>query len=185
MDRGRQATSDCGGDGHGDAETHEPHLHMRREVKREQGGHTVRSELWRKLAERGCGGRRPSLKHAMIQAVGGWRVPGKDCSDARVQRVSVQRGTTERWKPLPLELASQILHALASAQNRHQTGNQETLRPSWRESVVSSKGYSYSTSVLLERQSRVRIGEIPWQSGPLLEGEQKRVLELVGTATEI
>lgn len=31
----------------------------------------------------------------------------------------------------------------------------------------------------------VRIGEIPWKLGPLLEGEQKGVLELVGCATEI
>ena len=30
-----------------------------------------------------------------------------------------------------------------------------------------------------------QIGEIPRQSSPLLEGEQKGVLELVGSATEI
>lgn len=166
MDRGPQATSNCGGDGHGDAETHELHLHMRREVEGEQGGHTVRSELWRrKLAERGCGRRGPSLKHAMIQAVRGWRVPGKDCYDAGVRRVSVQRGTTERWKPLPLELASQSRHALANGQNRYQIESQEALHPNWRGSVVSSKGYSNSapnsTPVLVECQLMIRIGGIP------------------------
>ena len=143
MDRGLQSTSHCGGDGHGNAETHGLGSHMRRVVEGEQGGHTVRPELWRrKLAERGCGGRRPSLKHATIQAVRGWRVPGKDCHDARVQRVSVQRGTIVRWKRLPLELASQSRHAVASGQDRYQTGDHETPLPSWRESVVASKGYS-------------------------------------------
>ena len=78
----------------------------------------------------------------MIQAVRGWRVPGEDCHGARVQRVSVRRGTIVRWKPLPLELASQSLHAVASGQNRHQIGNQKTPHPSWYESVVASKGYS-------------------------------------------
>lgn len=164
MDRGPQATSDCGGDGHGDAETHGLHLHMRIEVEGEQGGHTVRSGLWRrKLAERGCGGRHPSLKHAMIQAVRGWRVPGKDCY-AGVQRASVQRGTTERLKPLPLELASQSRHAQANGKNRYQIESQEALLPSWRVSVVSSKGYSNSTPnstlVLVERQLMIRIGGI-------------------------
>lgn len=166
MDRDPQATSDCGGDGHGDAETHGLHPHTRREVEGEQGGHTVRSELWRgKLAERGCGGRGPSLKHATIQAVRGWRAPGKDWYDAGVQRVSVQRGTRERLKPLPLEPASQIRHALANGKNRYQIESQEALRPSWRVSVVSSKGYSNSTPnstlVLVERQLMIRIGGIP------------------------
>jgi hypothetical protein len=146
----------------------------------------VRSELWRRgLAERGCGGRRPGLKRATIQAVRDWRVPGKDWCDAGVQPVAVQRGTAERWKPLPLELASQTRHALTSGQNRSQNGSQETLRPSWCGSVVSSTGYSHSTPVLDECQSTIRIGGNSWQTSPLLEGGVKGVLELVGSATEI